>query len=89
MDNETRDAIEKLTGKLIIIESIMKTMVVEKLLMTDEPIANMRDFADRIEKSLVSAIPTLAQSRAAMLFQAEVAEMFASIEKWLRQAGAQ
>jgi hypothetical protein len=89
MDNETREAVKKLSAKLVVIESIVKTMVVENLLETDDPIANLRDYAGRIEQSLVTAIPMLAQTRAAMLIQAECAEIFAAVEKWLRQAGAQ
>jgi hypothetical protein len=49
----------------------------------------MRDYAQRIERSLTSAIPGMAQARPGMLIEAEIAEQFAKIEKWLRQAGAQ
>jgi hypothetical protein len=49
----------------------------------------MRNYAQRIEKALTSAIPGMAQARPGMLIEAEVAEQFAKIEKWLRQAGAQ
>ena len=88
MDNETREAIERLTAKLVIIEAMLRTIVMENLMETDDPVATMRDYAGRIEQSLTTAIPGLAASRAAMLIQAEIAEQFAVIEKWLGQAGA-
>jgi len=81
----TGDPLEILTTKLVVIEALVRTMVVENLAEIDDPIQRMRDYAGRLDKALVDAIPTGPQSHPAMLVQAEIAEQFGVIEKWLKQ----
>jgi hypothetical protein len=83
------DAVNALTAKLVVLEAIQHSLLVEQLMETDAPIASMRDYAQRIERSLVNATPGAANALPGMLIEAEIAQQFAKIEKWLRQAGAQ
>jgi hypothetical protein len=49
----------------------------------------LASFRAGVEHALTSAIPGMAQTRPGMLIEAEIAQQFAKIEKWLHQAGAQ
>jgi len=89
MSDDVINAVNKLSAKVTVMEMILRTLFVENLLKTPDPVATMRDYANRIETVLVDAMADEAGGRPGMLLQSEIAEQFAVIEKWLRQSGAQ
>jgi hypothetical protein len=80
--------VEVLMAKVVVLENLTRSLLIENFVDEDHPITAARDFFERVRVSMTGSVSGGSSNPAAILAEENLALSLSALEDWLRQEGA-